>query len=890
MRMPTNWMLAVALAGGMMSAPAQGVAQNLFSVTVEPPVAAPGDDVVFVFRQTNPAGVTANAILLDDFLNAPSMRIGVPVTVVDANITLSCEKPAYPLPRPYRVPHVAPLTFINNTSDNLGSRVIGDCDIRIPATIRETAASGTYSASFGPESGASSAFYYAYQAQAGFEDATSVLEIAIRKGLNPNLTISVESVLEATLVLLSVNRVSASITITDGVPPVIVAPDNISQGTDPGSATALVSFSAVVTDDSMAEIAPVFTIGETVITSPHAFPIGTTTVTINATDPSGAVATPVTFEVTVTDTDPPVIAQPDNIVQASDDGLRTASVVFAASVTDNSGEEIIPTFAIGETVITSPHTFPEGVSTVTVTATDSAGNAAVPISFTITVEAPPNQAPTANAGPDQTVASGADVDLDGSASSDPDAGQTLTYAWTAPAGITLSDATAASPSFTAPTLAAGDADLMLTFSLTVTDSLGLASAADEVTITVTPPAVPESFEITVDVSVTEALPADDTTEATITLALFDADGAQFAVGGNIAIATTTLGILRQNPEGPSIPMRDNNDGTYTAWLRSDKVGIATVSVSVDDVPAGSFRVAFAEHAVPNIVAQTEEQIASFMLGRANQLASNQPRLTRFLRGEGCGSFSASGNDAGGSLNGCASQGNVWTEITASWGNGSSYALGTIGAHQFLSENFLLGGMMQFDRARDDRNNASGAGWMVGPYFAAKLAEQPLYFEGRLLYGQTSNRISPLGIYSDSFSTERWLAQLRAEGELEFDKITWIPSLDFTHTRDRSNAHTDNLGNAIGSQSVALTQLTSGLNFSMPLRSDAGTLELTGGALAIYSSTRGGMADFENGRGRVHMGLNWDTGHGTTVRAGTFYDGIGSRFRSVGGNLRVDIRF
>lgn len=97
-----------------------------------------------------------------------------------------------------------------------------------------------------------------------------------------------------------------------------------------------------------------------------------------------------------------------------------------------------------------------------------------------------NQAPTADAGPDQTVASAAAVTLDGTGSSDPDAGQTLTYAWTQTGGdtVTLSDATAVGPSFTAPTLAAGEPDQTLTFSLIVTDNLGLASNADTVTITV----------------------------------------------------------------------------------------------------------------------------------------------------------------------------------------------------------------------------------------------------------------------------------------------------------------------------------------------------------------------------------------------------------------------
>ncbi|MCX6549043.1 MAG: PKD domain-containing protein, partial [Acidobacteria bacterium] len=49
----------------------------------------------------------------------------------------------------------------------------------------------------------------------------------------------------------------------------------------------------------------------------------------------------------------------------------------------------------------------------------------------------PIQAPIAHAGPDQAVSSGATVAQDGSASTD-FSGLPLTYAWTAPAGITLS--------------------------------------------------------------------------------------------------------------------------------------------------------------------------------------------------------------------------------------------------------------------------------------------------------------------------------------------------------------------------------------------------------------------------------------------------------------------
>jgi hypothetical protein len=92
----------------------------------------------------------------------------------------------------------------------------------------------------------------------------------------------------------------------------------------------------------------------------------------------------------------------------------------------------------------------------------------------------PNQAPVANAGSDQTIKGGRVVALDGSGSIDAE-GILLTYKWTAPAGITLSSAISAKPTFTAPAVVV---DTNFTFSLIVNDGY-LDSPADEVVVTVT---------------------------------------------------------------------------------------------------------------------------------------------------------------------------------------------------------------------------------------------------------------------------------------------------------------------------------------------------------------------------------------------------------------------
>jgi hypothetical protein len=92
-----------------------------------------------------------------------------------------------------------------------------------------------------------------------------------------------------------------------------------------------------------------------------------------------------------------------------------------------------------------------------------------------------NSAPTANAGTDQTVNAGISVVLAGSGT-DPD-GTIASYAWRQTAGptVSLSSASIAQPSFTAPLAATATT---LTFRLIVRDNIGTASAPDTVTINV----------------------------------------------------------------------------------------------------------------------------------------------------------------------------------------------------------------------------------------------------------------------------------------------------------------------------------------------------------------------------------------------------------------------
>ncbi len=103
------------------------------------------------------------------------------------------------------------------------------------------------------------------------------------------------------------------------------------------------------------------------IPSNSTFAIGTTTVTVTATDVKGNVSTK-TFTVTVRDTTAPALTVSSNVTVEAPNATGATVTYGAATATD----------AVGPVTITysqaSGTLFPIGTTTVTVTATDGAGN------------------------------------------------------------------------------------------------------------------------------------------------------------------------------------------------------------------------------------------------------------------------------------------------------------------------------------------------------------------------------------------------------------------------------------------------------------------------------------------------------------------------------------
>ncbi|HEX6849458.1 MAG TPA: CHRD domain-containing protein [Chitinophagaceae bacterium] len=158
--------------------------------------------------------------------------------------------------------------------------------------------------------------------------------------------------------------------------PDIVCPGDTTVDNTPNSCSATVAFAAD-TNTAVPTATLYYRIGNTAITSPRVFPVGTTTVI--ATALNGAGFDSCSFKVIVRDVQPPVITCPANITRPNDPGQCGAVVSYTVTATDNCTSSVVLTV----TPISGSF-FPVGVTTVTARATDAAGNTST-CSFTVTV-------------------------------------------------------------------------------------------------------------------------------------------------------------------------------------------------------------------------------------------------------------------------------------------------------------------------------------------------------------------------------------------------------------------------------------------------------------------------------------------------------------------------
>ena len=203
--------------------------------------------------------------------------------------------------------------------------------------------------------------------------------------------------------------------------------------------------------------------------------------------------------------------------------------------------------------------------TIRVTATDD-GTPPSSSSATFTLTTKLNDAPTADAGPNETVAAGETVTLDGSRSVDPE-GQPLSFTWSQTDGphVNLDGADTATPTLTAPSGLTANA--VLTFVLVVTDTSNVPSSPDVV-------------QIVVEAEPSEAVPVASIRAAVSSIN--EGESATFVVEIN-PVQSSDISVAVRISGAPAFGVADDElTVTVIANTPSSKVALATVDDSQDE--------------------------------------------------------------------------------------------------------------------------------------------------------------------------------------------------------------------------------------------------------------------------------------------------------------------
>ncbi len=164
------------------------------------------------------------------------------------------------------------------------------------------------------------------------------------------------------------SSVEIRVRVEDNTAPVITVPGDISVANDLGECGAAVDFVVAGTDLCDPNLDVVVSVGGAPVSSGDFFPVGTTTVTASAVDKSGNSASSA-FNITVLDTEAPVLVAPSSLTLVTDcagSDMSVGASDLSVSVTDNCDLDL--------TVVCTPSTLSPGTTFVTCEVTDAAGN------------------------------------------------------------------------------------------------------------------------------------------------------------------------------------------------------------------------------------------------------------------------------------------------------------------------------------------------------------------------------------------------------------------------------------------------------------------------------------------------------------------------------------
>ncbi len=397
----------------------------------------------------------------------------------------------------------------------------------------------------------------------------------------------------------------------DTTPPVITAPADVTVEAT-AHMTPLTLTPATATDNLD---------GSPVITSdaPATFPVGTTTVTWTATDAAGNHAS-ATQDVGIIDTTPPTINGTPSDTPAEATSAAGAPVSWTSPTATDLVDGTDPVTCESSTGLASGDTFPFGPTTVTCNASDKAGNAATPTTFTVTVH--DTTAPVIAAHDDIVV------------TADQLGGKHVTY----DAPIASDDVDGPLPAVCTP--ASGSlfpVNETTTVTCTKTDAHGNSATPTTFTVTVNPDELTTVFVSASPTSLTTA----DTSTVTVT--------GQDQYGNTVASDNSTKAVLSTDGAGSlADTILTLANGVAQTTLTSSTAGIVHVNAASGVLTPTSVAVTFTGATVPDTTPPVITNVQSTNIGTSTvevTWTTNENSTSQVEYGTTSGYGSASAADA-----------------------------------------------------------------------------------------------------------------------------------------------------------------------------------------------------------------------------------------------------
>ena len=580
---------------------------------------------------------------------------------------------------------------------------------------------------------------------------------------------------------------------------------------------------------------------------------------------------------TANDTIAPVLSGlPSNISQSAEAGASSAIVTYSApTATDNSSGAVTIARTTG---LASGAAFPIGVTTVTYTATDTAGNVYTQ-SFTVTIAA-------SNKGSVMFVIN---------------ANERGTYKITSDTSALNLAITVSSGSGSSGLIYLDPGSYGVNF--TVPHGTGVKSALCDTDSTMS--AVNQSGTLIISSG----------TNVTCTITTLDSLNTTGKYIGEL-LDTRSRSILQHQPNLERRINRLKNKPTHGNGidglgfsLKNTKLPFsAHLSKTSFNVHASlsQARVADAPSSFTGNVIQTLNAFGVSPEVHNDAPHINDEGLTNSFQPIGNGSVVAPNlaylHNQPNRLKAPANAADIWLEVQVSQiKRGDSlgrFSTTYLGTDYVLKPDFLVGLSVQRDwisfAGKSTTNTVKGVGWMITPYMTTKLTEH-LYADVGIGWGKGQNKMSPFGTYTDSFNSERWLASMAMVGDFSVNHIKIKPTARLSYFKESTAAYADTLNVAIPSFAVKTGSFEFGPKISSHFVSDNETKYspfITLNGVWEFSNNNAGLtqnasSNFANKEVHVNIetGVDFLFKNNSHVGASINYNGIGNdTYKSWGAHI------